>query len=115
MGKDQDKGTVKSSKSPLAARFRNPVEARARQIGDTRRHAHIKRIVRATRLEQQHLDLGLGRQPVGEDRARRTRSDDDVIVWFCERLPMKAAAFINRKDVGCGYRKNGAVASGVDC
>jgi hypothetical protein len=66
--------------------FVTPVETRTGQVGDAGRHAHIERIVGTAGLEQQHPDLGARRQPVGQDRAGRPRSDNDVVVFRFRHL-----------------------------
>src|SRR5258708_25931078 len=50
------------------------------RLGETHRDLEPERALLAARFEQQHRILARRREAIGENAARRTRTDDDVIV-----------------------------------
>ena len=69
-----------------------PVDARiGDQPGVADRDAG-PRMVGGAGLQQQHLVLRIGRQPVGNDGARRTGAYHDEVVFHCAKYPARSPA-----------------------
>ncbi len=67
-------------------------------IGQQRAHArgHLDqdRVVLAAGFQQQHLDLGIGGQPVGQHAAGRAGADDDIVVTVQRALACAQLLFV---------------------